>query len=636
MENKFVRKVLDQFAKHIAIVVLFISVGIMAYIIYDLALAKEKTAHNFLEKVSDRTFHGLNNFFQPIELQLTTTAAQLGARKVDLWDADQLKSVLVPIMERNNSINVIGLKTDSGLDFDVMRDTVDGAYLVRSVNEVQSSSSYFRSYFSTEDKVLTLDSIWESEYEQGEFARQRNNNLTIQNNKVYWSDPYILRNSRQAGITLSYGWLMPHYQNQKAVLSLDIKLSQISQFIENLQPSENGEIMITTGVKASVIGLRSKTKELLTDYQPLISVSEINNPELLFILQQPDSEKAFHFHQAGVDWWGLIKPYELNEKQQFYVLIAIPEKDFIQELKEAQLLMIGGFFGISFLTLLILRSHYRITKQKSKLAQQNKEILEKNEIIAAKREAILESINYAKRIQTAILPPDSLIHEKLPESFVLYLPKDIVAGDFYWLEDVNDRIYFAAADCTGHGVPGAMVSVMCHNALNRCVRELKLTCPGKILDQTKAFIKEEFAQSESKIKDGMDISLCVWNPTERKLTWAGANNPLWIKRTNSVELEIIKPDKQPIANYIIDEPFTAHHFDISKGDIVYLFSDGFPDQFGGERGKKFKVGALKKLLLSIAHLPMDEQKSALEKAFQNWKGSLEQIDDVCFMGVRMD
>jgi serine phosphatase RsbU (regulator of sigma subunit) len=177
---------------------------------------------------------------------------------------------------------------------------------------------------------------------------------------------------------------------------------------------------------------------------------------------------------------------------------------------------------------------------------------------------------------------------------------------------------------------------MCYNALNRCVRELKLTCPGKILDQTKTFIKEEFAQSESKIKDGMDISLCVWEPKERKLQWAGANNPLWIKRENSEDLEIIKPDKQPIANYIIDEPFTAHHFDLSKGDVVYLFSDGFADQFGGERGKKFKIGALKKLVLSIAHLPMNEQKTALECAFQKWKGALEQIDDVCFMGVKLD
>ncbi|MCC5923590.1 MAG: serine/threonine-protein phosphatase [Crocinitomicaceae bacterium] len=636
MENQFVRKVLDQFSKHIAIFVLFVSVGIMAYILYDLSIAKEKTAQNFLEKVSERTFHGLNNFFQPVEQQLTTTAAQLGARKVDLWNTEQLKSVFVPIMERNSSVNVIGLYTESGLDFDVMRDTSEGAYLVRSVNQIDSSSSYFRSYFSIQDKILTLDSIWKNEYEHGELASQRNNRLTTQMNTLLWSDPYILRNSKQSGITVSYGWLLPHYDNQRAILSLDIKLSKISHFINDLQPSENGEIMITTGDKNAVIGLRTKAKDLLSDYQPITNVSEIDNPELIYILNQPDADKAFKFRQNGHDWWGLIKPYLLNEEQQFYVLIAIPEKDFIQELKEAQLLMVGGFFGISFLTLLILRSHYRINKQKKKLTKQNIEILEKNKIIAAKREAILESINYAKRIQTAILPPHKLMLEKLPSSFVLYLPKDIVAGDFYWLEDVNNRIYFAAADCTGHGVPGAMVSVMCHNALNRCVRELKLTCPGKILDQTKTFIKEEFAQSESKIKDGMDISLCVWEPKERKLQWAGANNPLWIKRENSEELEIIKPDKQPIANYIIDEPFTAHHFDLFKGDVVYLFSDGFADQFGGERGKKFKIGALKKLVLSIAHLPMNEQKRALERAFQEWKGELEQIDDVCFMGVKLD
>ena len=340
MENQFVRKVLDQFAKHIAIFVLVISIGIMAYIIYDLAIAKEKTAHNFLEKVSDRTFHGLNNFFQPIEQQLTTTAAQLGARKIDLWNTEQLKSVFVPIMERNSSINVIGLYTESGLDFDVMRDSTEGTYLVRSVNEIDSSSSYFRSYFSMQEKILTLDSIWKNEYEHGEFASQRNNRLTSQMNKVLWSNPYMLRNSKQSGITVSYGWLLPHYENQRAVLSLDIKLSKISHFIKGLQPSENSEIMITTGDKNIVIGLQTKAKNLLADYQPLTNVADIDNPELLHILQQPDSEKAFRFRQDGTDWWGLINPYTLNSEQQFYVLIAVPEKDFIQELKEAQLLMI--------------------------------------------------------------------------------------------------------------------------------------------------------------------------------------------------------------------------------------------------------------------------------------------------------
>lgn len=253
---------------------------------------------------------------------------------------------------------------------------------------------------------------------------------------------------------------------------------------------------------------------------------------------------------------------------------------------------------------------------------------------------ILDSINYAKRIQSAILPPIKVIKEHLQDSFVLYKPKDVVAGDFYWLESFavatdskGDKtgVLFAAADCTGHGVPGAMVSVVCNNGLNRSVREYGLTEPGDILDKTREIVIQEFEKSEEEVKDGMDIALCSLEG--RTLKYAGAHNPLWIIRNNEV-IEI-KANKQPIGQFENQLPYTTHTVELFEGDTIYLFSDGYVDQFGGEKGKKFKSKAFKALLLSVQEKTLEEQKILIDEAFEAWKGKLEQIDDVCVIGVRV-
>ena len=244
---------------------------------------------------------------------------------------------------------------------------------------------------------------------------------------------------------------------------------------------------------------------------------------------------------------------------------------------------------------------------------------------------ITDSINYAKRIQSAILPPKKIVKEYLQDSFILYKPKDLVAGDFYWMEHSDGKVFFAAADCTGHGVPGAMVSVVCNNALNRSVREFGMNTTGGILDKTKELVIKEFANSEDDVKDGMDIALCCLDGN--KLTYSGANNPLWIVRNQ--EIIEIKADKQPIGKFEFEKPFTTHEMDLFKGDSLYIFSDGYQDQFGGDKGKKYKTGNLKKLLLSVQNHSMEKQRDLLNDEFENWRGSIEQIDDVCIIGVRI-
>jgi len=285
-----------------------------------------------------------------------------------------------------------------------------------------------------------------------------------------------------------------------------------------------------------------------------------------------------------------------------------------------------GGLAIVILFGVFMFNRFLVSQKKNALIQEQKEIVQ------IKNKEILDSINYAKRIQSAILPASETINAHLKDYFILYKPKDIVAGDFYWLELKNGKTLFAVADCTGHGVPGAMISVVCNNGLNRSVREHGLTDPGKILDKTREIVIQEFSKSgEEEMADGMDISLC--SIEGNKLQWAGANNPLWIIRNGEL-LETL-PNRQPIGNYPFPEPFLTHEITLEKDDRLYLLSDGFPDQFGGLKGKKYKMKNLKKLLISISHNPMNEQQGILNTVFEDWRADLEQIDDICILGIKI-
>ena len=277
-----------------------------------------------------------------------------------------------------------------------------------------------------------------------------------------------------------------------------------------------------------------------------------------------------------------------------------------------------------------------VVREKKEADKQRLEAEHQKEIVEEKQKEISDSINYAKRIQNAILPSNRFFMTHLPASFILYLPKDIVAGDFYFMENAADVIILGVADCTGHGVPGAMVSVVCHNALTRSVKEFGLTMPHQILDKTRELVLETFAKSEDQVNDGMDIALCAIDRKKNVLYFSGANNGLFLFRNN--ELTEFKPDKQPIGKFIHAKPFSVLEIPFEKDDQFYLFSDGYADQFGGEAGKpggkKFKYSRLKTLLQEIhLHKPAEQQEILLNRLIA-WRGEIEQVDDVCIVGFK--
>jgi serine phosphatase RsbU (regulator of sigma subunit) len=276
--------------------------------------------------------------------------------------------------------------------------------------------------------------------------------------------------------------------------------------------------------------------------------------------------------------------------------------------------------------------------QKKEIAKQRDYAEAQRDQIMHQRDEIQSSITYARRIQFAALTPETVMNEMLQEYFVYNRSRDIVSGDFYWAGRGNQNIYFAVADCTGHGVPGAFLSMLGISSLNEIIKTTKDKSAATVLDQLASRIRESLHQDNSSSQessiDGMDIALCSFNPGTGQLQFAGANNHLYLIRDG--EMKVIRADRQDISSrYESPDPFTNHAMDAKDGDLIYLFSDGFPDQFGGEERRKYKYVKFRKLLLDIHHEPMSKQEMLLSMEFNQWKGNNEQIDDVLVMGVKI-
>lgn len=348
---------------------------------------------------------------------------------------------------------------------------------------------------------------------------------------------------------------------------------------------------------------------------------------ILWSMLAPTGALFFKGKKSGIIWFILFILLCLGSvfAKEFYPQTILLSKETISFFFIMNIIVVCGFL---FYTLVYFR---QLTSKQNAQLERNYENLEAQKLIIERHQKeTTDSITYAKRIQDAILPPIELISNKLPNSFVLYKPKDIVAGDFYWMEELNNMLFIAVADCTGHGVPGAMVSVVCSSALNRAIKEYGLTDTGIILDKVTTLVLETFEKSASEVKDGMDISILSINRATKKINWSGANNPLWY--LNAEGFKEIKPDKQPIGYSDHRKPFTTHTIEFTPDTSFYLFTDGYADQFGGPNGKKLKHKLFKELVIANSgHNPL-KQKIVFEEEFNNWKGNLEQVDDVCIIG----
>ncbi|RLD53018.1 MAG: hypothetical protein DRI97_13900 [Bacteroidetes bacterium] len=374
--------------------------------------------------------------------------------------------------------------------------------------------------------------------------------------------------------------------------------------------------------------------------------TESNTAELMFSYQMEKKEDEINVleHEAEIE--------QLKSRRQRAFIIAIGLFGLL-----VLMAAVGFYNRMQF----IRETNRKIQAQKDEIESQRDEIEShrdkiqlQHDLVFSQKEMITDSISYAQRIQSALLPSDDLLNELVPEHFIVFKPKDIVSGDYYWVKEVRDHVVIVGADCTGHGVPGAFMSMLGMTLLNDLISDRCFNAPSAILEQMRLKIKQLLVQKgdSEEAKDGMDMALAILNKNNRELHFAGANNPLYIIRDKKVpagkELEPyvstegedyqlfeIKGDKQPIGVHWEETPFRTHSIMLRENDSIYLFSDGIVDQYGGANRKKYKSLNFKKLLLSIQMESMEAQGEIVENTFETWRGDVEQIDDVSVIGVKI-
>ncbi len=383
-----------------------------------------------------------------------------------------------------------------------------------------------------------------------------------------------------------------------------------------------------------------------------------------YLSMQKDIDDQLYRQDADNKANNLLSAYQLQKKQDEIEILE--QQSVIEQLKSKRQrgILIGtGTTGLLLLVLagglynrfqFVRRTNKQIREQRDEIEAQRNQIETQRDLVLAQKQMITDSIDYARNIQSAILPPATLMRDLLSDHFVVFKPKDIVSGDFYWIKEVQDHVVLVGADCTGHGVPGALMSMLGITLLNSTIGDRCFDAPAAILRQLRAKVKELLLQEgkDEEQKDGMDMAIVILNKKTREIHYSGANHPLYIVRRNDQEagsqldsynvlkngdfqLCEIKGDKQPIGIHWEEKDFTAHSLTLKENDTIYVFSDGFIDQFGGEERKKYKAMNFKKLLLSIQKEPMNRQGRIIEETFESWRGQHEQIDDVSVMGIRI-
>lgn len=381
-----------------------------------------------------------------------------------------------------------------------------------------------------------------------------------------------------------------------------------------LEGCSNGDQRCTLQCRMGAGRIYSKSGEKLKAEEMLLeSLNIAKEMKAQSLVAEAYSSLAAHYESAG----------ESGKALKNYRLYQETRESLLSEEAQSRLRNVEVSHAIE-----------KSEQEKEIFRLKNVELKNAYEIIAAKNKDITDSISYAKRIQNALLPDLTDINGLKDQLFILYLPKDVISGDFYWFTEINGKIIIAAGDCTGHGVPGALMSMLGISFLDEIVNKRRIEDPGKILDELSLEIQRALRQhgENAGSKDGMDISLCIYDANERLLRYSGANNNMYLVRKD--QLMEYKADRMP-AGYSGSEgrTFTQNEIATIPGDIIYLFSDGFADQFGGVNNKKFKYSAFKELLLSIHMLPLKEQRSALERSFISWKGENTQVDDVMIVGL---
>lgn len=633
---------------NIILVLIAASVVIMTLMLFKLRSTETNLAHSLTQKFMVTYEHKLTDFFETVGRAILVEKERKQSTSYLSMSEQEVVDYFMPILKNYPQISSIGIANEKSYELDLFSD--ESEIFTRKVDlNTNENIAQFNQWKKEGDSLYVVKS-WDNSLIKLPNERDWHTNAIkkLYKNEVTWTAPYIFNTNNEVGLTASIAW-ENNNKRDITILAFDVTLADLTKFTNLIKTTPNSMTFVVSEKLNYLVLPNNKTiknqKEAL-----LKSVYEVDIPAINNAFKNWDKNKAlltqtFKFKSNNETWWVSIKPFYLNDSSVMYIGTVIPKQDLIEISNDTRFYIIGGFVVLVLLMLFVLYYSFQNKKINHLLKRKHIEISKVNKNIEGKSKEINDSILYAKRIQSAILTSKEKFIENLSNSLLVFLPKDIVAGDFYWYKQKENLVFYAVADCTGHGVPAAMVSVICNHALNTCVNEFGLTNPGEILDKAREIVVDAFNHHGSPIQDGMDISLCVLdkNDVEKdgfysSLKWAGANSPLWLIRSiknNESELFEYKPNKQPVGKTLNPTSFTTNTISLQKDDSLFIFSDGFSDQFGGEKGKKFMSRQFKDFLLSINNLSMETQQELVLEKFKDWKGDNEQVDDVCVVGVRV-
>jgi serine phosphatase RsbU (regulator of sigma subunit) len=499
--------------------------------------------------------------------------------------------------------------------FEEMKDSISISYLLTNISEVYAAQNNQQKEYEYQLKSLKIK------------ERLKNNDYGIIYSYVNMSQ--IMTNFNKEDSAIFYA--QSAIDLSKKINNLDFLCSSykslayaLAHFGDYSQALKYYDLTIDLAQKLKNIRLELDAIKLKSDALIKSGKYEEATQALIYSIALNDSVNNIETKKSFNE---LQTQYETEKKEKEIEILN--ERD-----KKRNLLIYASFIFVLLLIILsiTLYNRFRLKRQTAvELELRNNEIEKQKHLVDEKQKEILDSINYAKRIQYALLAHDSLLQKNLPEHFILFKPKDIVSGYFYWATEYNQRFYIAICDSTGHGVPGAFMSLLNIGFLNEAIKEKKLEAPHEILNHVRKRLTESI--SDDKQRDGMDAILLCINRATKQITYSAANNePVLIQQNKTI---VLPKDKMPVGKGEVDMSFTTNEIAYEGGEMLYLYTDGYADQFGGPNGKKFKYKQLNELLNSISHKPIDEQRLILDHTFMEWKKNLEQIDDVLIAGIKL-
>jgi len=647
------------------IIVLSVAVVVLFGMLVNMSNTAESLAKSLIDKTTGEVNDQMNNYFNRLKENLAATKQLCDQGILEVSETKDLNSYYLPVFNTYKEINTIVVANQEGNEYSVIRE--DSTWLSNFVFESKDSGMVIKRKLwkgNLFDKEVIKEWIdYNAKYDPRTRPWFIGAMQTEYPEEPWWTDPYVFYTHHIPGITASMRSYCPH-TGITNVIQYDILLSDISEFTISERVSENSKTFVLTN-DFKVIGLPFEEKFsnrdsisacVLKDYKAIGSKVLEMSVDKWKELGENYSE-AFWLEIDDEKWWAKISQFNLGKNKVLLIGVAVLENDFLSEVNTTRNVVIGGFIIILIIIVIVVRQYVikrkmnqLLAMQKEEISRQRDEIKKQHEIVVEHKKEIDDSIRYAKRIQTAVLPADKYADSILGHHFIIFRPKDVVSGDFYWATKTDEWTVVTAADCTGHGVPGAFMSMLGISFLNEIVSKKELTNTGDVLNYLRKSVIDALKQTggEGTQKDGMDMSLVAISKDRKKAMWSGANNPLLIIRkqkrvesTNDVSdiVEEIKPDKMPVAVHVTMDAFSFHEFDVNEGDRLFLFSDGLPDQFGGEKGKKFLYKRFKQILVETSALDIKEQGNALESeldAWMNYNGKkYEQVDDITVIGLQI-